>query len=1138
MSSFSHSDIVGYSTHLASKHVKLPLKYHQAEVSSDWADKFRNNASCFGGFLDLSLQDGNFFSSLQYSVSNDLMTVQLSPVLNDEATSLGVSFENIVIHLPHPLIGKGTATFQFVAQNLSGEPYVLIDLIDVNYLLITLKIELSDFLVGNSNHRLSLDTFNDWVNISVPYSFELRSAPFLMKGLNPENLAVSMKDGGLLHFKRSSPLATIDIFNFSEAVPLVSFNFMNGLLRSSKVDSFNDGVSANAVVDIIQTGASEFAALSIDKHIKLWSLSSHKQVHSALPLDKSDSGSSVWLTSVPAKYFQIYEYGSKRILAVLHTIESSHSKSSNGSGYEFRSFDLSEEGHLFKSELPSFTPDIPLKVDSNSNPFKIQDFQFVSGDELSCFILWKSNTYSVLTRHKFSDLTGVATSVTHSVSNQEFPHLELSSHFDKEYLKELIFDSGYYDDEIVKTALNIFKDKSGVTVNFTSNSTLRHNFRQVIDATSQSAGISESSLWYKIALMCDEFRKLSQEATSILVTPDMVLVSQAHGVRVFREAHFFESYLEPTNNSGLSKLLNAVSTKISVNTHKRLARDFSRLSNVDVESVSKVASDHLSGKIADDEISAIMDELASIPDVVDEIKLLLGNDFSADFVVDDVSPFKSGEGFGLFAKLLSVDIFKSIKCAHERILHDLLILLLLCEMNDDILEFLKTLVRRLSRYEIIEEVFNISFEGSGAESSIETRGVSHIENSVYWVAVVKKSTGLMRLLSKKDYNMAFDFYCDYAVGTCYDEYILDVVLELINKNEGDLVLRKFISRLDSIAPINRFLTGLVHFLTNSPQKFFDIFVDYSTFEAVNNKETSVRLLKGISTNAKLKDFLSSIFSAESNDSVLKSKYYHALSKICSSQAQDADLKLSNESETQGQFLKKSLEFQKMAISILEQATYQDDSLTRLVTQYYHDLFNDALEVTEYEEAIASLDKLDNFLSRNEFRVCFTKLVRTLITHHEINRLFGQTNELFTRNYLLVDSILLELANEDLILSNALKCYEFLYSWRLFGGSQSSDVNHLGDKRGAVEALYIFITRFRMEQDNLGSVSDDIEDFKQFKLKVLELYMIILNCLKTFKNEDDQWLIKRDTSRGMGYVKLRELNLEYLQWLKELEMDLS
>ena len=59
--------------------------------------------------------------------------------------------------------------------------------------------------------------------ISVPYSFELRSSPFLLKCLDNLNLIVSLKDGGLLHFKRDEELGEINVFNFQEQGTLIPF---------------------------------------------------------------------------------------------------------------------------------------------------------------------------------------------------------------------------------------------------------------------------------------------------------------------------------------------------------------------------------------------------------------------------------------------------------------------------------------------------------------------------------------------------------------------------------------------------------------------------------------------------------------------------------------------------------------------------------------------------------------------------------------------------------------------------------------------------------------------------------------------------------------------------------------------------
>ena len=96
---------------------------------------------------------------------------------------------------------------------------------------------------------------------------------------------------------------------------------------------------------------------------------------------------------------------------------------------------------------------------------------------------------------------------------------------------------------------------------------------------------------------------------------------------------------------------------------------------------------------------------------------------------------------------------------------------------------------------------------------------------------------------------------------------------------------------------------------------------------------------------------------------------------------------------------------------------------------------------------------------------------------------------------------------------------------------------MGDKRGAIEALYEFITRFRIENP-----TGDVE--RKVKLKILEIYMIILNLLKSFENNQDQWFLKTNsykettTTTRRSIVSLNDLKLEYLEWLKNLDEDVS
>lgn len=1143
MSSFGYSNVVGYASHLPLKHVKLPLKYDNHEKVVDLNEQFRNKSLGFGGFLDLSTQSGLPFESIQYGVSNDMKTVHLSPVLVDEATSLGIQFQNLVFHLPHSIISKGTAGFQFVPLVGDADPYIIIDLIEENFLFITLKIEIGDFFIGNGSYRLVLDKLNTWVNISVPYSFELRSVPFFLKLLDPSNVIVSLKDGGLLHFSRLGPLAALDIFNFTENAALMSFG---GLFRTNKSDIAIDGVSSNSVVDIVQLDSTEFVALTVSKTLKFWNMNLHKQTRSFIDLKTDDSKS--WLTTIPSKYLQTYQSGSERFLSLFATSEEEDERSSKVSGFRFQTWAIPDKGDLKYLEALSLTPELPMSIvtasEAKTTVFKIQDFQIVSslGDHtLSYYILWKSNTHSVLCRYRQEE-TGNISSTTWSHSFQDSLMKDLTPRQGGDYYFNSIFNTGKYDTEIVKTALSIFAAHSGEDLQVADVNSLRKSVTHTINSTSKAAGVSAESLWYKLELICEEFKKLSQEPLGLLVTPSFILTAQVNGISVFRTAHIYESFLQPGNESRLAKLLVLLSTKFSPNTYKRLASEFVQLKSIDANTATDFASRFLSNKISDEDIQSVMEELESIPNVVDEIKMLIGSGIGSDIALADIVQLSSGEGIGLFSKLLTISAFKNIKANHEIILLSLLILFLLCEVNESVLQFIESILQRYSRYGIIEQVFETSFYGTKTDSAVELRNVSKLENSIFWSAVVSKNSDLLSLIKNKDYNVAFDYFCDAIVGTGYDDFMVNIILELVDRNEGKLLLEKFTNKFDLHLPIKRFLTGLIYYINDDASSFFDVFIDYSTFEAVADTSIREKLLRSLTHEPIIKAFLSSIFSSAPSEAIQKANYYHQLSEMSKAQSHTksgfTDSKNVESKNTAGKdFLSKSLEFEKIAIATLEQLDLSDLKVRDLISQFHRNLFACALESSHYSDATDSLYQLSPLVSKNEFCLLFSRFLRTLRMHHEIPRIFRPTdNHLFSDNFLLVDTILLQMANEDLILSNALKCYEFLYSWRLFGCTSSP--TQLGDKRGAVEALYIFITRFKMEKENLGIESNQSEDFKQFKLKILELYMIILNCLKTYENEEEKWIIKRDNSKKLSVIRIEELTLEYYRWLKELEHDLG
>ena len=66
-----------------------------------------------------------------------MKTIVLTP-MEFQLSSIGFQFQNLIIDLPHSIISTNCITFYY------HQDHILIDLIDQNYLFITLKLPLID----------------------------------------------------------------------------------------------------------------------------------------------------------------------------------------------------------------------------------------------------------------------------------------------------------------------------------------------------------------------------------------------------------------------------------------------------------------------------------------------------------------------------------------------------------------------------------------------------------------------------------------------------------------------------------------------------------------------------------------------------------------------------------------------------------------------------------------------------------------------------------------------------------------------------------------------------------------------------------------------------------------------------------
>lgn len=176
-----------------------------------------------------------------------------------------------------------------------------------------------------------------------------------------------------------------------------------------------------------------------------------------------------------------------------------------------------------------------------------------------------------------------------------------------------------------------------------------------------------------------------------------------------------------------------------------------------------------------------------------------------------------------------------------------------------------------------------------------------------------------------------------------------------------------------------------------------------------------------------------------------------------------------------------------------------------------------LQSSEGDSLSLAVTSLSNTESSPQFRDNLTRFIHWIVNEKKIHILFDSDNnampELVKHNYRLIDNILNTAAENQPILK-AVKYYEIIYSFRI-------KVN----KRGAIESLYRFITRFEDDRHI------ELNNRKITYLKVLEFYLIILNCLKSFGSEKDRWMLKYGNKNQL--ITLKDLESQYAMHLQKL-----
>lgn len=1108
--SYSFTPLTGYKDSLVNQNVKLPLNYptidnHNPKKSTTPNNEFHKKIATTGKIINLPKQ--SIVPAVSISVYNDMKTIVLTP-MEFQLSSIGFQFQNLIIDLPHSTISTNCITFYY------HQDHILIDLIDQNYLFITLKIAVDRFILGGQ--QLTLDNFEEWGYISVPYSFELRSSPFLLKCLDNLNLIVSLKDGGLLHFKRDEELGEINVFNFQEQGTLIPFL---GFFGSGKQkDVVLDGVSSNSIVDALQIGGSGVViTLSVNKVLKLWNLDGHQNLSSLTIASDDDT----WLPTIPSKYLKSYDQEDGKTIITLFI--NTKSGDSSKSMFVFKSLEL-ESSNLHDLSDLSFQPELPNSLLFSSDVFYhesnfqntiwfIQDYEVVGfgTSQLKYYILWKSNTSSILVEYTINPVNGAILSIEISHPNGFEIDENISAYHDAEYYMDRIFDSGNYDSLIVLTSIKILSQHWEIDNDMvvTSQSS-RQLAIDTINSKAESGTIK--NYWFKLQSLCEEFKNLSQETLSLSVFDNQVLTLNVNGHGIFRKSAFFESFANQKLNSADGKLMlifNKFETFISRKSYHKLHEELLQLRKISANDITNLFTKHIEGKISTNEIQTILKDLEQIPGIVEIVKSLIGS--SGFELIVDANSISSKE-LGAFHKISTVMIFKNIMETHKTLLLDLVVLFLTCETNDQIVEFVNQIRATLVQYDVMEVVFTTCLN----KGEVETKNMGQVQNSIFWSSVVATHSQLKRLIESLQLNDGYEYFYNNVLP---DDYLVDVVIELINNKEYFFLQKKFLTKLNQENKVEKLLVGLIYLFNNDVKSFYKIFNDYSNFQNFTENK-----IKNLNQDVNLQKFIEALLSNPS-----KSQYFHGLSKLVQSQIKTNDNKSQQEEHC---FIEIASDFETLAI--------ENESDITIREEFYLNLFELSLPVSNYDITTKCLKNLT--LSTN-FKNLMTKFITKIIFQLKLDIIFPPNNnddDFYGQHFSLIDSIIVKVA-QDSNLSQSLRVYQYLYSWRLFGCMVAVVNNNktleLGDKRGAIEALYEFITRFRIENP-----TGDVE--RKVKLKILEIYMIILNLLKSFENNQDQWFLKTNsykettTTRRRSIVSLNDLKLEYLEWLKNLDEDVS
>lgn len=1044
----------------------------------------------------LTIDSSSIPNKINYRIINDGLTAVLTPLaLNN---NFKVELRALKINLPDRIRSNCLTISQFV--NSEDETCVLVDIISEAGMIITIILRLSDFVVNKSGGGINSSNYEEWCKISNPYGFDIRK-PHILYSYSYDYSIVFLRDGGIIGLKKNPRDFAIEpvVFNDNSY-----FESLSSLLRPwAKTHNFapeHSDLSLKTTIDAIHLD-DYLLTVTINQKLRIWSVSKQSLV---LEKDLNDfisshkiSTNKPFFDSNPTKLLDLLEV---EVNGQEHTYLSIFLPF--GTGF-FKLLEI--QSNKSSIEVGDLGPKFEFQVNlpASTTIWLVADLKLIrpsNQQSLELWVLWKSNTSSIIQHLKISE----------DASTQWFdvakPSITLRKATDSEtwsefYLRK-IFDSGFYSNEIVETALSIYEQHftNTHTASYIGDENILDDLsirEKVVKTIGKNVMIDKNydenlrKQFQRFDTLCKEFQKQSDEPLKLYVDNDtslMLMINRSEYSLIRKTSntelldnnkHLKISSIEELDDIKehlrfldiISSFRKSISSDVLDDVRNSLVRlvNTTAPTLTKAESLAVIYEKNLNNKFNPANLSSLVEELSSFDNIFIIIKDLLklqSNTSDESLVKGKLATF----GVSLVLKTL-----KNILAVNQETLFDLLILLLVLEFDstDELELLLSTILPLYQAYQVIEATFLISFNMETNKLELDESSV--LENSLA-IKIIESRFPDGFLVTSSTLNQFINHQIIPFINSV--DFLYSISAYLISNDYTHLLYTHFLQFYGSTS-VFTLLKAVTYLKTDQPSKAEKVLL--TTSENI----ISYRLTPSEKEIFKVIEDYSVFFNTSS------SKFYMNLSIL-----------FLNSFKFQS-----ALKFINLSIS----NNFNNEFDNKYLQEKYYTLFTIAIELSNFEIARKALYEIKDTRKKEE---AFDRFIYKLYKIGEIRRLSYYD---FKQDFNTIDSILLSKARSyDADLKKSLFFYQALYSFRL----------KYNKYRASLEALYEFINKTKANED------DD-----SLRITVAGLYSTILNLLVTLP-KDEQWIITAINSKENDVLRYDELKEEQQKITSSFSRDLK